>query len=58
MKYSELFEPEPEQWGLRGDPYLWGEMKEYFSDKDTPDFREQIQKELFDYCNKRCGKQV
>lgn len=58
MKYKELFEPEPEQWGLRGDPYLWAEMKEYFSDKETPDFREQVQKELFDYCNKRCGKKL
>lgn len=24
---SILFEPEPSQWGLRGDPYLWREMR-------------------------------
>lgn len=23
---SDLFEPEPIQWGFRGDPYLWREM--------------------------------
>ena len=23
---SQLFEPLPTQWGLRGDPYLWAEM--------------------------------
>jgi hypothetical protein len=27
---SDLFLPEPLQWGLRGDPYLWREMAEHF----------------------------
>ena len=27
MKVSEIFEDEPIQWGLRGDPYLWQEMR-------------------------------
>jgi hypothetical protein len=31
-----LFEPEPTQWGLRGDPYLWQEMKIHFADKPMP----------------------
>ena len=25
---ASLFTPPPERWGLRGDPYLWDEMKE------------------------------
>jgi len=29
---ADLFDPEPEQWGLRGDPYLWREMKETFAE--------------------------
>lgn len=29
-----LFSPEPDQWGLRGDPYLWREMAVHF--RDTP----------------------
>jgi hypothetical protein len=24
---ASLFEPQPAQWGLRGDPYLWREMQ-------------------------------
>ena len=24
---SELFNEEPRQWGLRGDPFLWDEMR-------------------------------
>jgi len=31
---ASLFEEEPAQWGLRGDPHLWREMREYF--KHTP----------------------
>ncbi len=25
-----IFEPEPEQWGLRGDPFLWEYLKERY----------------------------
>ena len=31
MRISDLFEEKPEQWGLRGDPYLWEDMKEEFA---------------------------
>lgn len=34
---STLFAPEPVQWGLRGDPYLWREMAEHFKDVRLPD---------------------
>ena len=33
---SELFENEPEQWGFRGDPYFWADLKDYFSTKKFP----------------------
>lgn len=26
-----IFDDEPKQWGLRGDPYLWNDMREAFS---------------------------
>jgi len=29
-----LFEPEPARWGLRGDPYLWRELKEAAGQKE------------------------
>lgn len=28
---SIIFEDTPEQWGLRGDPYLWEDMKQAYS---------------------------
>ena len=28
---SSIFEETPKQWGLRGDPYLWKEMRNEFS---------------------------
>jgi hypothetical protein len=34
---SILFEDEPTQWGFRGDPYLWREMKDYLVDTPMPD---------------------
>lgn len=33
---GELFEIEPPQWGLRGDPYLWRKMREYFGGIPLP----------------------
>ncbi|MBL8814419.1 MAG: hypothetical protein JNL58_00200 [Planctomyces sp.] len=33
---ADLFDPEPGQWGLRGDPYLWREMKKMFSGVPLP----------------------
>jgi hypothetical protein len=33
---SALFQEEPVRWGLRGDPWLWREMRERFADTPTP----------------------
>jgi hypothetical protein len=45
---SDLFDPEPQAWGLRGDPLLWREMKESFSQTSLPqnglDFRAEIER--------------
>jgi hypothetical protein len=43
MKVSEIFEDEPIQWGLRGDPFLWRELKEVFKDIDMPDTPQELQ---------------
>lgn len=32
-----LFEAEPMRWGLRGDPWLWRDMKERFAGVPCPD---------------------
>ena len=34
---STLFEDEPTQWGFRGDPFLWREMKESLGDTPLPE---------------------
>jgi hypothetical protein len=31
-----LFDPEPETWGLRGDPYLWRALRKHLADKPMP----------------------
>jgi hypothetical protein len=33
---SALFDPEPETWGLRGDPYLWRALREHLSGARLP----------------------
>lgn len=33
---GDLFVPEPQQWGLRGDPYLWREMRDHFAAEPLP----------------------
>jgi len=35
-KMADLFDPEPETWGLRGDPYLWRALREHLSETGIP----------------------
>ena len=47
MKFvSEIFNNRPIQWGLRGDPFLWDEMQQYFSKKELPCTKEQFDAEF------------
>ncbi len=36
MKLSSIFEPEPERWGYRGDPWFWRHLKRGFAGTDLP----------------------
>jgi hypothetical protein len=36
-KLSELFDEEPDTWGLRGDPNLWKAMRDHFSSTYLPE---------------------
>ncbi|MFE4959623.1 hypothetical protein ACFRCW_37970 [Streptomyces sp. NPDC056653] len=36
VKMADLFDPEPEQWGLRGDPYVWRDLRDHLSGTDIP----------------------
>ena len=42
----ELFDPEPRQWALRGDPFLWREMREHFHSATLPPSAEALQSVL------------
>lgn len=33
---ADLFEPEPDTWGLRGDPYLWDDMQRHLASHEFP----------------------
>ena len=46
MNIANLFDPEPEQWGLRGDPYLWRELRDRLTGIDAPDSEAELQELL------------
>ncbi len=39
---GDLFFREPDEWGLRGDPYLWAEMRSFLADRPLPSSREEL----------------
>lgn len=43
---EEIFKDEPSQWGLRGDPYMWRELKNAFSDLTENLSQSGFEKEL------------
>lgn len=42
MLLAELLEPEPVNWGLRGDPYLWRALAERFQSVELPGSAEEF----------------
>jgi hypothetical protein len=36
IRVSTLFDPEPQTWGLRGDPYLWRALRAHLAGQDIP----------------------
>lgn len=43
---AQLFEPEPRTWGLRGDPYLWRQMRERFASTPWPAGVEELERQI------------
>lgn len=43
---GQLFEQEPAQWGLRGDPFLWRKMRGHFSDVPLPSSAAQLEQRI------------
>ena len=46
QKISDFFEDEPATWGLRGDRYLWREMRAHFSDAPIPENVSLLEKQV------------
>ncbi len=44
--FSVLFEPPPSQWGLRGDPYLWQEMRDVLKNQALPEDEKELRRLL------------
>ena len=42
----DLFEEEPIQWGLRGDPYLWREMRKHFTSNPIPSTFQELEQKI------------
>ena len=40
MDISDIFSEGPIQWGLRGDPHLWNELRKWLSGKEIPHSKE------------------
>ncbi len=53
---SLIFDAKPEQWGLRGDPYLWDEMRDVFSGKSLDISERDLANEICSYYEKAVGK--
>ena len=50
-----LFEPEPRQWGLRGDPLLWRDMRSRCAAVDIPADEEKLQSVVQDLFTELTG---
>ncbi len=55
---SDLFEPRPWQWGFRGDPYLWDEMKETFKGMPLPASKGELEAKLAAEYEKLTGHSI
>ena len=42
MKLSALFDPAPDTWGLRGDPYVWRALRAHVSGTDIPTSADEV----------------
>lgn len=42
VRMSALFDPEPETWGLRGDPHLWRALREHLAGQAIPPSADEV----------------
>jgi molybdenum cofactor cytidylyltransferase len=55
---TKLFDPPPEQWGLRGDPYLWESMQEHLEKTHSPADRQALEQVIRDAFTALTGQTI
>ena len=58
VRLSTIFEQEPYSWGLRGDPFLWEEMKMSIDLFERPKSTEEFEKLLTEMFFKLTGEKI
>lgn len=58
MKASVIFDPPPERWGLRGDPYFWDHLRKKLSYKELPSDPAQIERFIREEHYRLSGKHL
>lgn len=53
-----LFTPEPDPWGLRGDPYLWRALREALAETSIPSTDEGVEDLLVDRIKDLTGADI
>ena len=55
---EKIFEKCPEQWGLRGDPYLWDDLKTHLLETTTSFSEESFRSEIYSMFEKFTGRKI
>ena len=58
MKVSQLFDPKPEQWGLRGDSFLWDELKAQLKNIELPESEDELKSLIETEIERSLGKPI
>ena len=49
---ADLFDPEPEQWGLRGDPWVWRALRDHLGEAYLPPSLAEVEAMLYTAFNR------
>jgi hypothetical protein len=52
---ADLFDPEPDRWGLRGDPWVWQAMRNHLGDTYLPPTLAEVERMLYAAFNRLVG---
>lgn len=58
MTVGVIFKERPEQWGLRGDPYLWDDLEKRFNRINLPFAVEKFEEEIYFYIKQCTGQRL